>query len=192
MPISTFNGLNIALSGLQAEQASLDTTSHNIANASTVGYSRQVSELAAKPALGALSVWGMITPGQLGQGVQVADVARIRDQFNDNNLRTAFSHAGRGGRPADDLAGHRVRAAGAGLDTACRQRCRASGRAWQNVSTTPEDSGARQALAQSAQALGESFQTASTTLTVAARGHRLAGERDGLADQRGRQADRGR
>jgi hypothetical protein len=52
MPISTFNGLNIALSAVQAEQRSLDTTSHNIANASTAGYSRQVSELVARPGLG--------------------------------------------------------------------------------------------------------------------------------------------
>ena len=49
MPISTFNGLNIALSALQAEQSALDTTSHNISNANTVGYSRQTTNLQANP-----------------------------------------------------------------------------------------------------------------------------------------------
>jgi flagellar hook-associated protein 1 FlgK len=164
MPISTFNGLNIALSGLQAEQASLDTTSHNIANASTVGYSRQVSELAAKPALGALSVWGMITPGQLGQGVQVADVTRIRDQFNDNNLRTAFSTQGEADVRQTTWQGIESALPEPGSN-GLQAAMSSFWSAWQNVSTTPEDSGARQALAQAAQALGESFQTASTTLT---------------------------
>ena len=42
--VSTFNGLNIALRGLIAQQRALDTTSHNIANASTDGYSRQEAD----------------------------------------------------------------------------------------------------------------------------------------------------
>ncbi|MGH2899886.1 MAG: flagellar basal body protein, partial [Solirubrobacteraceae bacterium] len=37
MPISTFMGLHTSLRGLLAEQRALDVTSHNIANANTVG-----------------------------------------------------------------------------------------------------------------------------------------------------------
>jgi flagellar hook-associated protein 1 FlgK len=164
MPISTFNGLNIALSAVQAEQRSLDTTSHNIANASTDGYSRQVSELVARPGLGALSVWGMIVPGQIGQGVEVADVTRIRDQFNDNNLRA--NYASQGEADVRQTTWQNIENAlpepGAnGLQAAMSSFWTAV----QNVSTNPEDTGARQALAQSAQALGLSFQTASNDLT---------------------------
>ena len=43
--ISSFFGLNTALRGLQASQASLDVTAHNIANADTDGYSRQSVQL---------------------------------------------------------------------------------------------------------------------------------------------------
>jgi flagellar hook-associated protein 1 FlgK len=165
MPISTFNGLNIALSAVQAEQRSLDTTSHNIANASTVGYSRQVSELAAKPGLGALSVWGMIIPGQIGQGVEVADVTRIRDMFNDNNLRA--NYASQGEADVRQTTWQNIETAlpepgSNGLQAAMSSFWSAV----QNVSTNPEDTGARQALAQSAQALGLSFQTASNALTA--------------------------
>ena len=39
--ISSFMGLNTALRGLLAQQRGLDVTSHNLANANTVGYSRQ-------------------------------------------------------------------------------------------------------------------------------------------------------
>ena len=40
--------LNVALSGLRAFQSALDTTSHNIANVSTPGYSRQRVDLATQ------------------------------------------------------------------------------------------------------------------------------------------------
>lgn len=36
--------LSSSISGLMAFQRALDTTSHNISNASTVGYSRQLTE----------------------------------------------------------------------------------------------------------------------------------------------------
>jgi flagellar hook-associated protein 1 len=164
MPISSFNGLNIALSALQAEQASLDTTSHNIANASTVGYSRQVSNLVASPGLGAASVWGMIIPGQTGQGVQVADVTRIRDQFNDNNLRANYATQGEADvRQAtwQNIESALPEPGDNGLQAAMSSMWNAM----QNVSTNPEDAGSRQALAQSVQALGQAFQNASSTLT---------------------------
>ena len=47
MPISSFYGLQTSLRGLLAQQRALDTTGHNIANASTQGYSRQEAVMAA-------------------------------------------------------------------------------------------------------------------------------------------------
>jgi flagellar hook-associated protein 1 FlgK len=164
MPISSFNGLNIALSALQAEQASLDTTSHNIANASTVGYSRQVSDLVARPGLGAASVWGMIIPGQTGQGVQVADVTRIRDQFNDNNLRANYATQGEADVRQATWQNIETALPEPG-DNGLQAAMSSMWNAMQNVSTNPEDAGSRQALAQSVQALGQAFQNASSTLT---------------------------
>ena len=41
MPVSTFLGLETTLRGILAQQLALDVTGHNIANANTVGYSRQ-------------------------------------------------------------------------------------------------------------------------------------------------------
>jgi flagellar hook-associated protein 1 len=164
MPISTFNGLNIALSALQAEQASLDTTSHNISNANTAGYTRQVSNLVANPGLGALSVWGMIIPGQTGQGVQVQSITRMRDQFNDNNLRANYATQGE----ADVRQTTWQNIESALPDPGDNGLQSAMSTFWssvQAVSTNPEDSGSRQALAQSVQALGQAFQNASSALT---------------------------
>ena len=44
---STFAGLNTMVKGIQNNQLALDTTGHNITNASTPGYSRQSVNSAA-------------------------------------------------------------------------------------------------------------------------------------------------
>ena len=51
MPVSSFFGMQTSLRGLLAQQRMLDTTGHNIANASTTGYSRQEALLSASTAL---------------------------------------------------------------------------------------------------------------------------------------------
>ena len=51
MSVSSFYGLQTSLRGLLAQQTLLDTTGHNISNASTDGYSRQKVNLAASRAL---------------------------------------------------------------------------------------------------------------------------------------------
>lgn len=75
---SQFFGLNIAYTGLLASNAALNTTSNNIANVQTEGYSRQqVSQQAAN----ALRVFQ--TYGCAGAGVETIAIERIRDQFYD-------------------------------------------------------------------------------------------------------------
>ena len=65
--------MQTSLRGLMAQQRMIDTTGHNIANASTVGYSRQEATLAASHAL-QLQVSGSqaSTGAHLGSGVDVA------------------------------------------------------------------------------------------------------------------------
>ena len=66
--------LGSALSGLTAYQRALSTTSHNIANANTDGYSRQTVSLSSRTPeqLGSLT---------LGSGVQLSSVQRAYDQY---------------------------------------------------------------------------------------------------------------
>ena len=76
--------LNTAVSGLLSFQRALSTTSHNIANVNTEGYSRQRVELTTN------------TPSFLGgnfygNGVHVDAVARIYDQFLTQELRDTTS-----------------------------------------------------------------------------------------------------
>ncbi|MGE0739580.1 flagellar hook-associated protein FlgK [Sulfurimonas sp.] len=74
MGASIFNALSIGYSGLSAAQAGVNTTSHNITNAESEGYTRQrVMQAAATPL--------HLAPGNVGNGTQVTDIARIFDNF---------------------------------------------------------------------------------------------------------------
>ena len=64
--------LSSGTSALLAFQRALGTVSHNVANASTPGYSRQRVELASRPAQPEGGSW-------VGQGVQVAALQRLAD-----------------------------------------------------------------------------------------------------------------
>lgn len=63
-----------ALSGLNAAQVGMSTTEHNIANATTPGYTRQ--QVVTSSRIGQQTGAGFI-----GQGVDVSNVRRIYDQF---------------------------------------------------------------------------------------------------------------
>jgi flagellar hook-associated protein 1 FlgK len=87
VPISSFYGLQTSLRGLMAQQRLLDTTSHNIANASTKGYSRQEATLAASQALQVPGGTANGAPAHIGSGVDVQSYQRVRDQFLDLQYR---------------------------------------------------------------------------------------------------------
>jgi len=74
--------LGIGVSGLLAFQRELATTGHNISNANTPGYSRQVVDLSAQNPLPAGN-------GYIGTGVQVTSVRRVYNDFLTANLRSA-------------------------------------------------------------------------------------------------------
>lgn len=79
---STFFGLHVGQTGLYAFQAALDTTAHNITNAETEGYSRQVLGMKAGKALRVNSTYGMA-----GTGVNVTGVTQMRDEYYDLKFR---------------------------------------------------------------------------------------------------------
>jgi flagellar hook-associated protein 1 FlgK len=95
---STFMGLNTALRGVLAHQNALDVTGHNISNLSTDGYTRQRAEMVTAPAWSNSSALSATTPGQMGTGVEVLRIERLRDQFIDATVRQQF------GRQADSQA----------------------------------------------------------------------------------------
>ena len=78
---SAFFGLHITTSGMNAARANLHTISHNIANAETPGFSRQVAiQQAARPLRGAPG------RGMVGAGSQIMSINQIRNQFLDTKF----------------------------------------------------------------------------------------------------------
>lgn len=81
--------LSIGLSGLLSAQRALQTIGHNIANANTPGYSRQVVSLVA-------SAPDSSPIGPIGAGVTINNIKRIKDDLLDsqiNNSKSLFGSA---------------------------------------------------------------------------------------------------
>jgi flagellar hook-associated protein 1 FlgK len=84
--MSNFVSLNTALSGIRAAQLGLDTASHNVANASTPGFTRQRIDL-----LTSLHYASVVGP--MGTGVTVEAISRSRDAFLDARARVLSGEA---------------------------------------------------------------------------------------------------
>ncbi len=151
-----------ALSGMNAAQLGLATTEHNIANASTPGFTRQqiVQTSTAGQSTGA---------GFVGQGVNVSAVKRIYDQFltsqvlqeqNQASFLTTYSTAM---RQIDNL----VADPAAGASPAMQSFFDALN----GVSNNPQSVPARQTLLSSAQFAVNRFQAIDQRLTDIANGN---------------------
>ena len=75
---STFFGLDIAYTGVQAANARVNTTANNIANVQTEGYTRQEANQVASQALRISQSYGMA-----GTGVTVDEINQVRNEFYD-------------------------------------------------------------------------------------------------------------
>lgn len=71
---------------LQTTQQGLQTVGHNLANLNTEGYSRQRVTQTTMPPLFPPGINKPAMPGQLGTGVQVEEITRIRDIYLDNRI----------------------------------------------------------------------------------------------------------
>ncbi len=78
---SIFNTLNIGYSGLNVAQVAVSTTSQNISNAGTEGYSRQRTVTSVAQPLST-------EPGNVGNGAKIEDIKRIFDNFVYDRYRS--------------------------------------------------------------------------------------------------------
>ena len=75
-----FGILHVARSGIMAQQTAVRVSSQNISNAESPGYTRERADLVTAPSI-------MTPAGQLGSGVRVDNVSRMRDPLLDANYR---------------------------------------------------------------------------------------------------------
>lgn len=83
---STFLGLNTGLSGLNYQQANMNTAAHNISNANVKGYSRQTVLAQAADALRVNNAYGM-----MGTGVKATGISQLRNIYYDTKYHAAQS-----------------------------------------------------------------------------------------------------
>src|SRR3954467_3411865 len=164
MPISTFMGLQTSLRGLLAHQQAIDTTSHNVANANTEGYSRQEATLTATDAMKVVGT-GNGNIGSLGTGVTVQQYTRIRDAFLDLQYRAQNMQVGDQQTRSTQLDQGEPSLSEPG-DNGIASQLSKFWNGWADLSNSPDDVAARQALINQAQNLAASFQTVDTQLTT--------------------------
>jgi flagellar hook-associated protein 1 FlgK len=166
MPISTFMGLQTSLRGLLAHQEAIDTTSHNIANANTEGYSRQEAVLGATGALeiaaGEFSIGGT---GHLGTGVSVQSFTRMRDAFLDLQYRAQNMQVGDQQTRSSQLDQVELSLAEPS-DNGIAAQLGKFWSGWSDLSNSPDDVAARQSLIDQGKNLAATFGTVDTQLTT--------------------------
>jgi len=91
---STFMGLEIGKRGIQAHQNALAAVGHNLDNVNTPGYSRQRVEFTPTDPIFMPALNRAETPGQLGQGVNIERIERVRDQLLDRRIVAQSSNEG--------------------------------------------------------------------------------------------------
>jgi len=81
------SALSIAVSSLTADQAALDVTTNNVANAETPGYSRQRAIFAENPSL-------VMSPLTYGTGVSLQQVQSVRDPILQLRIQQEMQQQG--------------------------------------------------------------------------------------------------
>jgi flagellar hook-associated protein 1 FlgK len=147
--------LSTGLSALRATQRALDTTSHNIANVSTDGYTRQrVDFQTRKPEYSA--------GGWIGTGVEVSTVRRVYDQFLAQQTRSSGTNLAR--LDAFATQAQRIDNILGDSDNGLSATLQSFNDAINEVSSTPSSIPARQALIAEGQALSERLRSYDTRL----------------------------
>jgi len=179
MPISSFFGMQTSLKGLLAHQRMLDTTGHNIANASTKGYSRQEVALQASRAM-QLTISNPTggVGAQLGSGVDVLGFRRIRDQFLDSQYRAQNTNLNEWTAKADALDTAELSLSEPG-ENGINAQLATFWNAWSDLAGAANDNSAKQSLIQKSSGLADSIQTVRAQLVAAQQG--AQGQYDAIA-----------
>ena len=83
---SAFSGIELGKRSIMANTDAITTAGHNISNANTEGYSRQRVQIKEFDPLYRPDLSRAERPGQIGQGVDVQSINRVRDELLDKRI----------------------------------------------------------------------------------------------------------
>lgn len=94
MGLGLMGTLGIGVSGLQTNQAGINVSGHNIANAATDGYSMQRVDVKTNTPYCVPGMNSVAGAGQYGTGSHIESVTRVRNTFLDYQIRNESSNLG--------------------------------------------------------------------------------------------------
>lgn len=154
--MNSFMGIEIGRRSVLTHQTALEITGHNIANANTPGYTRQSPEIVTTKPWYTPSMVGNNSVGQLGTGVDIDQIKRLRDEFVDLQIRNESKTAGYWSGIQDSMSKIEV-IINEPSDDGIRSVMDAYWESWQDLSGNPESEASRSVVAQRALAMGEAF-----------------------------------
>jgi flagellar hook-associated protein 1 FlgK len=147
--MSLIGALNIGKNALAAQQAALQVTGNNIANAGNADYTRQVAGLTpgADQKLGTALFGSGVDLTEIQRQVDESLLSRIRGSVSDNNAaQTTQQWAGRVESVFGEL-----------TDAGLSNSMGVFFNSWSNLANKPHDSGLRQAVIQAGTSLARRF-----------------------------------
>ena len=173
--MSTFSGLSTALTALTAQRQALEVAGQNIANANTVGYTRQRAELQSVGSGQSATMFSQGSP--VGNGVQVGSISRLGDLFLDARVRTTTSSASFLAARTDAYKRLESTIAEPGTNGIARQ-LDDFWATWQDVANNPTSAAAGQVVIEGANAVQRAIATGYTA--VATQWEQTRGKADAL------------
>ncbi|MBO0961051.1 flagellar hook-associated protein FlgK [Neobacillus sp. MM2021_6] len=156
---STFHGLELGKRALFAQQTALSTTGHNIANANTTGYTRQrVDMQATNP----ISIAGT-SSFQLGTGVDVNKIERLREDYLDLQMRGENKNLGYWEAKSDTLS-KVEEVLNEPSDNGLAHVMDEFWAGWEELAKNPDNASARSVVRQKGVAVAETFNYLSNSL----------------------------
>ena len=154
--MSTFSGIEMGKRSLFAHAQSIQTAGHNVSNSSTEGYTRQRVELKSFSPLYRPDLTRAETPGQIGQGVTVESVRRLRDTLLDRRIVAQAEQTGYW-ETRDKYILMMEQVYNEPGSASVRARMDQFWDAWEELSLYPESTAARQAVASRGQTLTDAI-----------------------------------
>lgn len=159
-----FFGIELGKRAIFAQKRGLEVTGHNVSNAGTEGYSRQRVELTTMVPYTDPALNRPATPGQLGTGVTIDQIARLRDKFLDLQYREELQTWGKW--KVKEVVYQRIQEFfNEPSDSSIRQSFDEFWAALQSLQTNPEDPALRESVREKALTLSSLIKYISSKLS---------------------------
>jgi flagellar hook-associated protein 1 len=161
---STFFGLETAKRGMSTQQTALHVLGNNISNANTPGYSRQRANLQTTTPFPSSGMQRPFVPGQMGTGVEVGSIERVRDTFIDLQVRNENGKLGFHGSRAEALK-QMEEILNEPTEDGLANQLNKFWQAIQDLSVHPQNQGARSVMIERGVAVEQTFKYINSSLT---------------------------